>query len=150
MLLFPSCIPCILSGIGEILTTFPTHLLSAPCSLVLLEVIIREYFLMIPFLICLLDFWCDRPWTWLKITKLGPTHTFCHSPCIISGTHKTRMGAHHGWIFLGVSFGLSRVSNLGLLTKGNPLNPIALTEFDNAKSNFNMQIYHYFKIFKII
>jgi hypothetical protein len=51
MLLSPACIPRILSGIGAILTASPTHLLSAPCSLVLLAVIIWGYFPMIPFLI---------------------------------------------------------------------------------------------------
>jgi hypothetical protein len=51
MLLSHSCIPCILSGIGAILTIFPDHLFSAPRSLVLLAVIIHKDFLTIPFLI---------------------------------------------------------------------------------------------------
>jgi hypothetical protein len=62
-LLSPACIPHSLFGIVVISTTLPAHLLSAPCSLMLLIVIIwgdfiEDYFLISACMQCLLDFWC--------------------------------------------------------------------------------------------
>jgi hypothetical protein len=50
-LLAPTCSPHSLSRIEEILTSWPTHPMVIPCSLMFLVVIIQGYFPMIPFLI---------------------------------------------------------------------------------------------------
>jgi hypothetical protein len=102
MLLVPANTPHRLSASGEILTSWPTHLLATPRLHMLLEIIILGDFPMIPFLILvgifLVSGATDKTQTNTHLVvfilgallkKPGPMHTLWNSSHISLGAHKT-------------------------------------------------------------